>query len=92
MVKKILMFGSGQCPDCMAMKERLEAQQIRYSFVDILDSLGKLKMFLKYRDALPEFEKVRAGGGIGIPFLLVNDGEWASLEGPTESVMARLKG
>jgi glutaredoxin-related protein len=90
-MKKIFLFGSQQCPDCIAMKEALETAQIRYSYIDVLDSLGKLKMFLKYRDALPGFEQVRANNGVGIPFLLVNDGEWTSLEAPSEELIARLK-
>ena len=48
-------------------------------------------MFLKYRDSLPEFEGVRQKGSVGIPFLLVNDGEWISLEPPSEALIARLK-
>ena len=90
-MKKIFVFGSQQCPDCVLMKELLDAHQIRYSYIDILDSLGKLKMFLKYRDSLPEFAKVKEHGGVGIPFILVNDGEWISLEPPSEALIARLK-
>jgi glutaredoxin-related protein len=90
-MKKIFLFGSEQCPDCVAMKEQLDAHQIRYSYIDIQDSLGKLKMFLKHRDSRPEFEAVKASGGVGIPFLLVNDGEWTSLEAPSTALIARLK-
>lgn len=90
-MNKIFLFGSEQCPDCIALKAALEQHQIRYSYIDILDSLGKLKMFLKYRESLPEFEAVRREGGVGIPLLVVNDGEWASLEGPSDALIARLK-
>jgi glutaredoxin-related protein len=90
-MKKIFLFGSEQCPDCVAMKEQLEAHKIRYSYIDIQDSLGKLKMFLKYRDSLPEFDGVRQQGSVGIPFILVNDGEWISLDPPSEALIARLK-
>lgn len=90
-MKKIFVFGSEQCPDCVAMKTLLEAHKIRYSYIDILDSLGKLKMFLKYRDSLPEFEAVRQKGSVGIPFILVDDGAWISLEPPSEALAARLK-
>ncbi len=89
--KKIFLFGSELCPDCVAMKEVLIANQIRYSYIDILDGLGKLKMFLKYRDSMPEFDEIKGEGSIGIPFLVVNDGEWSSLEGPSESLVAKLK-
>lgn len=90
-MKKIFVFGSQQCPDCIVMKELLEANQIRYSYIDIQDSLGKLKMFLKYRDSRPEFEGVRQNNSVGIPFILVNDGEWTSLDPPSAALIARLK-
>lgn len=90
-MKKIFVFGSEQCPDCVAMKEFLAAHQIRFSYIDIQDSLGKLKMFLKYRDSLPDFEGIRKQGSVGIPFILVNDGEWVSLDQPSESLIDRLK-
>jgi len=91
MKKKVFLFGNGNCPDCVAMKQALDAEQIHYSYIDIMDSLGKLKMFLKHRDSLPEFAGVRAAGSVGIPFLLVNDGEWTSLDPASESLIARLK-
>jgi glutaredoxin-related protein len=90
-MKKIFLFGSPQCPDCVVLKEMLDKAQVRFTFIDVQDSLGKLKMFLKYRDTLPEFEEVKQKGSVGIPFVVVNDGEWVSLEGPTESLVARLK-
>ena len=89
--KKIFLFGSELCPDCVTMKELLSAHQIRYSYINILESLGKLKMFLKYRDTLPEFDEIREEGSVGIPFIVVNDGEWISLEEPSESLVAKLK-
>ena len=91
MKKKIFVFGNQNCPDCVALKEALEASDIRFSFIDIMDSLGKLKMFLKYRDTLPEFEEVRRNGSVGIPLLLVNDGEWISLDPPSPALIAKLK-
>lgn len=90
-MKKIFLFGSEQCPDCVVMKGFLDAHQVRYSFIDVLGSLGKLKMFLKYRDTLQAFEPVKEKGSVGIPFLLVNDGEWSTLEGPSDALLARLK-
>jgi len=91
MKKKVFLFGNGNCPDCVLMKQALDAEQISYSYIDIMDSLGKLKMFLKHRDSLPAFEGVRQAGSVGIPFLLVNDGEWISLDPPSPALIARLK-
>jgi glutaredoxin-related protein len=90
-MKKVFVFGNENCADCQVMKQRLTEEKIRFSFIDILDSLGKLKMFLKYRDTLAEFKAVREAGSVGIPFLLVNDGEWLSLDPPSDELIARLK-
>jgi arsenate reductase (glutaredoxin) len=90
-MKKVFVFGSAQCSDCVVLKDFLEAHEVRFTFIDVLDSLGKLKMFLKHRDSLPMFDAVKAKGSVGIPFLVVNDGEWMTLEGPSEAMLARLK-
>ena len=34
-----------------------------------------LKMFLKYRDNYPEFDQIKESGQIGLPCIVVNDGE-----------------
>jgi glutaredoxin-related protein len=90
-MKKVFVFGSKECPDCVVMKAFLEEHGVRHSFIDILDSLGKLKMFLKYRDSLAIFDGPRQAGGIGIPFVLVNDGEWMTLDAPHEGMLPYLK-
>lgn len=90
-MKKVFVFGSKECPDCVVMKDWLDARQVRYSFIDVLDSLGKMKMFLKYRDSLALFDGPKAKGSIGIPFVIVNDGEWMTLDGPDEGMLAYLK-
>jgi glutaredoxin-related protein len=90
-MKKIFVFGSEQCPDCIVLKDFLEANQIRFTFIDILGSLGKLKMFLKHRDSLPLFDAVKQKGSIGIPLLVVDDGEWISLDAPSAAMLAKLK-
>ena len=91
MKKKIFLFGNEDCPDCCAMKEALDAEGIRYSYIDIMDSLGKLKLFLKYRDTLAEFLEVRLNHGVGIPFILVDDGAFVSLDPPSPALLAKLK-
>lgn len=30
---------------------------------------------MRYRESLPEFDRIRAAGSIGIPFVVVNKGE-----------------
>jgi len=90
-MKKIFLFGSQQCPDCLEMKEFLDKHQVRYTFIDILESLGKLKMWMKYRDTVEVYAPVRERNGVGIPFLLVDDGAWMTLDAPSEAMLARLR-
>jgi len=37
--------------------------------------MGNLKRFLKYRDNRPEFQKIKEKGNIGLPCIVVNNGE-----------------
>ncbi len=34
-----------------------------------------LKRFLKYRDNAPEFKEVKEGGRVGLPCIVINNGE-----------------
>lgn len=34
-----------------------------------------LKRFLKYRDNRPEFDEVKKAGRVGLPCIVINDGE-----------------
>lgn len=74
-MKKIAVFGSKLCPDCGVLKEYLEANNIRFAFVDITESMLNLKLYLKFRDTRPEFEEIKKSGIVGIPFISVNNGE-----------------
>lgn len=76
MAKKIILYGSAACPDCVALKKRLDREGIRYGYVDVLASLGHLKKFLNLRDANPEsFRETAASGKIGIPAIVMDDRE-----------------
>lgn len=44
-----------------------------------------LKMFLKYRDNNPVFEEIKSNGNVGIPCIVINDGE-KILFGPPEDM------
>lgn len=90
-MKKVFVFGNQDCPDCVVMKDFLDAHEVRYSYIDVLGSLGKMKMFLKFRDSLAAFDGAKAKGSIGIPFVVVNDGEWMTLDAPEEAMLAHLK-
>ena len=79
---RMIVYGTKQCPDTTVCLESLEKAGTPYEFRDISD-LSMLKEFLSYRDHSPLFDPVRAAGGVGIPFLVLEDGtqtfEWSSL-------------
>lgn len=86
-MSKILIYGSALCPDTVAALEKLEREEIAYEYCDITDNLANLKAFLKYRDANSIFDAARAGGGIGIPFFIVSDGDRQSLSLDVDEVL-----
>ena len=72
-MKKVIMYGSPMCGDCVEAKKVLEAEQISYGYVDVTAGLAHLKKFLNLRDNRPEFDAVKAEGKIGIPCFVVDD-------------------
>jgi glutaredoxin-related protein len=57
------------------VKELLSKNNINYIEMDITKNLLFLKMFLKFRDNRSEFDSVKEKGSIGLPCIVVNDGE-----------------
>lgn len=75
MKKKIIMYGSRICSDCIrAEEELLKRNDIELEYRQITEDVGTMKEFLAYRDHDPVFEKVRQKGYIGIPLLIQEDG------------------
>ncbi len=70
MIKVYVMSG---CPDCDSLKPQLESSA-EFEIVDIGTSVKKLKEFVRFRDAHPAFEGVKAAGSIGIPCFVLEDG------------------
>lgn len=68
------IYGSRQCPDCRKCKAALEANNVGFEFIDITEGLGALKAFLRYRDSEPMFDRFKAAGKVGIPFIVFEDG------------------
>ena len=68
------IYGTMQCPDCVACCKDLEMQKVDFTFCEFADDLKFLKEFLKIRDAEPIFDAVKQGGKIGIPCILHDDG------------------
>lgn len=57
------------------MKEALSQAGIPFAYIDITSGMLPLKRFLKYRDSRPEFDTIKAGGRVGLPCIVVNNGE-----------------
>ncbi|MBR2894378.1 MAG: hypothetical protein IKC03_01795 [Oscillospiraceae bacterium] len=76
MAKKIVMYGSAECKDCVIAKEILDKEGIKYGYVDVLSGLGHLKRFITMRDAhREEFQSEISSGHLGIPCFVVDSKE-----------------
>ena len=72
----IMMYGTDLCPDCVAAKKSLEENGIEYKYLNITESLGSMKQFLKLRDTKDAFNEIRGNGkDIGIPALIISPTE-----------------
>ena len=67
------IYGSMLCPDCVQCRADLDKAGVEYEYLDFSQDLRNLKEFLKLRE-LPLFDDIRAGGSIGIPCILKEDG------------------
>ncbi len=69
----IKVYGSKECPDCIACEYNFEKYGIEYELLEI-SNLGNLKSFLRYRDNDPAFDFIRGSGSIGIPACVKENG------------------
>ena len=79
------IYGSMQCPDCVACRNDLDQAGVEYEYLDFADDLRNLKAFLAIRDKEAVFAEVKENGGIGIPCILREDGsvtlDWSEYVG-----------
>lgn len=57
--------------------------------MDITESMGNLKIFLKFRDAHPFFDQAKKNGSVGIPTIMINNGE-EFIDGDSDIDLKRL--
>lgn len=57
------------------MKEYLSKNNIEFKYIDITSSMLNLKIFLKFRDIDPFFDTIKKAGRVGIPTIMINNGE-----------------
>lgn len=70
----VIVIGSHLCPDTLYALCRLREKNADIDFKNLSSSLPDLKAYLAVRETELQYEAVRAGGGIGIPFFMLEDG------------------
>lgn len=75
MKKRLTVFGSPLWPECEPLRELLLKNKIVFEYIDITESIKNLKMFLAIRDNTSYFEKIKENGSVGIPTIVVGEGE-----------------
>lgn len=71
---KVKVIGSHLCPDTLYALCKLSEKHVDLEFKNLSASLPDLKEYLAARDSDPLYEAVKAGGGIGIPYFVMEDG------------------
>lgn len=74
-MKKVIVFGSKHWPGCEPAKEFLSDNGIKFVYRDITESMMNLKLFLNHRDNNPVFKEIKEGGRVGLPCLVIGNGD-----------------
>ena len=72
------------------MKEYLSKNSVEHNYIDITESMRNLKIFLKFRDINSFFDKAKKKGNVGIPTIMINNGE-EFIDGDGDIDVDRLK-
>lgn len=80
MKNKKELFISDKCPDCKNLIDEFEKdpdslKSLDWEIINITDSMLNLKKFLKYRDNLVQYKHIKDENMVGIPSLVINEGE-----------------
>lgn len=75
MKKQLTVFGSPIWPECEPLRELLLKNNIEFEYIDITESIKNLKTFLTLRDSNPYFDKIKEKGSVGIPTIVIGEGE-----------------
>jgi len=74
------------------LKELLSNNGINFEYIDIADSMRNLKIYLKLRDTRPEFDEVKKVGRVGVPFIMIGNGEKFIFEQPDLDELKMIRG
>lgn len=64
------------------MKEFLSSNGFDYTYIDITESMRNLKIYLRLRDTRPEFDEIKNNVRVGIPFIMIGNGDKLIFEKP----------
>ena len=70
-----ILYFAETCPDTAPFKEKPAELGITYKEVEVMSSLKNFKEFLFVRDTYTQFEGIRGNMKIGIPCLVISEGE-----------------
>ncbi len=71
---KLTLIGSHLCQDTLYALNKLKDCGATIDFQNISSSFPALKMFLSAREHNEKYETIKRNGGIGIPFMIFEDG------------------
>ena len=74
-MKRVVMFGSKFWPTCEPAKEFLSENGVKLVYRDITENMMNLKLFLNHRDNNPVFDEIKEGGRVGLPCLVIGNGD-----------------
>lgn len=74
-MKKVIVFGSKFWSTCEPTKEFLSENGINFVYRDITESMMNLKLFFNHRDNNPIFDEKKANGQVGLPCIVIGNGE-----------------
>lgn len=74
-MSKPILFYAETCPDTAPFVAELDRLGVDYDEVEIMTSLPNLKQFIRLRDSNAEFDNPKANGYLGIPALLLPNGD-----------------
>lgn len=72
-MEKIKYYGSHLWPECPPLKALLLEKNIPFEYIEITDSIGNLKEFLRLRDTMKGFQLAKRSHSVGVPALVIGD-------------------
>lgn len=70
----IRLYETPLCPDCIEAEKKLKEKKIVCEQINITETIGNLKEFMRLRDEHPAFDEVKKKGQVGVPAFLKEDG------------------